>query len=69
MVVAGGLGLLIGVVHVVAPDNRLVRALLRPETDEWGVEWGTRERLAWVRSAGWGFAVGGLVLLVIGLVL
>ena len=67
MVVAGALGLLVGAAHVVAPDNRLVRALLRPEADEWGAEWGSSARLSKVRSAGWGFVLGGLALLVVGL--
>lgn len=69
MVVAGGLGVLIGVTHVLAPDNPLIRLILRPEADEWGAEWGTQQRLDRVRSGGWGFAIGGLLLLVAGLVL
>lgn len=69
MVVAGGLALVIGAATVVAPDNRLVRAVLRPEADEWGAEWGGRQRRGRVRSVGSGLAVGGLVLLVAGLVL
>lgn len=69
MVVAGGLGLVIGVTHVLAPDNPLIRAILRPEADEWGAEWGSQQRLDRVRSAGWGFAIGGLLLLAVGFVL
>ena len=69
MLVAGGLALVLGAATVAAPDNPLVRAVLRPEADEWGAEWGSRERRGRVRSVGAVVAVGGLVLLVAGLVL
>ena len=69
MVVAGGLGLLVGAVLYAVPDNPVVRLVLRPDRDEWDVEWNARERLGTVRSVGGGFAVGGLALLLLGLVL